>query len=124
MRYAHPHDHDSMRTPKERYLLRCTSVMQLRHPENFFSFLRLPSHGRKLLPSRGSLFLGIFLPLKSPQTNIEKSHGGQMSSNLQVSTVLWYVKSLSCLHPLPSPIAFTHLSPLSHRSIAANGRRI
>jgi hypothetical protein len=84
-----PRDHDSMKTPNERYLRRRTSVMQLRHPENFFSFLRLPSHGRKLHPPAVHYFLVFIFPLKSPHTTIEKSHGSQMSSNLQVSAVLW-----------------------------------
>ena len=88
-RCAHPHDHDSIETPNERYLRRRTLVMQLRHPENFFSFLRLPSHGRKLHPPAVRYFLVYFFPLKSPHTTIEKSHGGHMSSDLQVSTVLW-----------------------------------
>jgi len=76
-------------TPNERYQRRCMSVMQLWRPENFFSFLRLPSHGRKLHPPAVRYSLVFFFPLKSPQTTLEKSHGGHMSSNLQVSTVLW-----------------------------------
>jgi hypothetical protein len=88
-RCAHPDGHNAIETPNERYLPRCTSVVQLRHPENFFSFLRLPSHGRKLLPPRFIISLVFFFPLKSPHTIIEKSHGGQMSSNLQILTVPW-----------------------------------
>jgi hypothetical protein len=91
------------------------SVMQLRHPEDFFSFLRLPSHGRKLLPPAVHYSL-VFFFRRSP--TLEHRKISWRPDVKQSSSLDGAVITLNLCH------ALTHLSPLNHRSIAANGRRI
>jgi hypothetical protein len=91
------------------------SVMQLRHPEDFFSFLRLPSHGRKLLPPAVHYSLVFFFPPKSPHWHRKISWRPDVK---QSSSLDGAVITLNLCH------ALTRLSQLNHRSIAAKGRRI
>src|SRR5262249_59238750 len=65
--------------------------------------------------SRGSLFLGIFLSAEVP-THDHREISWQPDVK-QSSSLCGAVVTLNLCH------AFTHLSPLNHRSIAANGRR-